>query len=366
MTQQPQFVSTDMVFNTYINLEAKLNGIKSLIEGSGATKDDISKVVTSIDSLASDIETIKNEQLEMKNEHLKLKGAVEQLLMAVPARQQGVDNNGAIAPSTVRPLGKYSHHEPTVDHPTTSELEDIDIAGNNAEPGVGEDGNPQKWGKKQFNWEIVAWLGKEVLGDFNWDDKKTRTFQKVASGTRWKSFKNDSAKIAACTELEDRAVNLFPLKACTGQWMARLLLVDAWRRTLEDVANFDESTSIAGELITLGQDASHVINSNSNAQVEQGADGSDIDSLHDTTIITPITNTNTNTISTAAVPSFGLGSSTVTPSLTFAPLSAPSTGTNDSSVLADAQRGRGNGQSKEDIINRIARIISIAHTSLEI
>lgn len=105
-----------------------------------------------------------------------------------------------------------------------------------------DEGNRQR----QFSWPLYDEIGRHVEGE-RWDPNITRSFRRnmlsisnmLSSLARRKGNLDDGAswqavqpiiKTEVARILENMTVNMFPLRACQGQWGARLLMVEAFRR----------------------------------------------------------------------------------------------------------------------------------------
>ncbi|KAJ8651547.1 hypothetical protein O0I10_012884 [Lichtheimia ornata] len=103
---------------------------------------------------------------------------------------------------------------------------------------------------RQFSWGLIDTIGQHVEGS-NWDRSITQSFQRnsrsisnliASNGRKHGNLPSNSTWIdvisVAQTEmarlLEDMSVDLFPLRACEGQWGARLIMTEAFRRTSTD------------------------------------------------------------------------------------------------------------------------------------
>lgn len=100
---------------------------------------------------------------------------------------------------------------------------------------------------RQFSWNLIGTIGERVEGT-NWKPSMTKSFSRnsrsisnLLAGNIRKLCKlpSDStwSDVATVTQtevsrlLEDMTVDMFPLKACEGQWGAKLIMVEAFRRT---------------------------------------------------------------------------------------------------------------------------------------
>ncbi|CDH61128.1 predicted protein [Lichtheimia corymbifera JMRC:FSU:9682] len=120
--------------------------------------------------------------------------------------------------------GRWSNIQPTYKHP-----------------------KDEKGRNRQFSWSLIGTIGERVEGK-NWTQSMTSSFSRnsrpisnllAANVRKLGKLPSDStwSDVALVTQtevsrlLEDMTVHMCPLKVCEGQWGAKLIMVEAFRRT---------------------------------------------------------------------------------------------------------------------------------------
>ncbi|KAI7875496.1 hypothetical protein K492DRAFT_182626 [Lichtheimia hyalospora FSU 10163] len=189
---------------------------------SNATVDLLSSILVLLQKLESRIEescsTLSIRLGRVEDQCFELQERIQALLDRMVAQATNIPDG------TTPPDGRWANLQPLHPHP--------------------RDENSRL---RQFSWALFEELGRLVEGD-RWDPAITRSFKRnvlsitnlLSNMARRRASLPDNSlwqvlpsgiKTEVARMLENMTANMFPLRACEGQWGARLLLIEAFRRT---------------------------------------------------------------------------------------------------------------------------------------